>query len=127
MRPAAVPLVAYACLLAVLAGVLWVWDDHTLPPVMLTAAAAAVAATAVGWLVWAGRPARRAGGRELRAVPDLSAATALLGFAIPTMLVGAYLGLYLVLIGGALIALAVGGLVREALAIRRATRRIRGD
>jgi hypothetical protein len=111
----AVPLAAYAVLLAVLAGVMWVWSSHVLPSVLLTVAAAAVAAGA-GLL----RLVRGADPSEPRAIPDLSAATALLGFAIPTMLVGAHLGLYLVLIGGGLVVLALGGLVREALAVRRA-------
>jgi hypothetical protein len=119
VKGAAAPLLAYAGLAAVLAAVLWVWDDDPLPPALLTAAALAMGVTA-------GLLARGAAAGELRAVPDLSAATALLGFAIPTLLVGLYLGLYLVLIGGGLIVLGLGGLVREAFAVRRATRRVRG-
>jgi ABC-type Co2+ transport system permease subunit len=122
MSRAAFPLLAYACLLSALAVVLWVWDDHWLPPTMLSVAAGAMTATAGVWVVQDRRLARTGEAADLRAVPNLSAATALLGFAIPTALVGSYLGVYLVLIGGGLIVLAFGGLVREALAVRRAAR-----
>jgi hypothetical protein len=122
---AAVPLLAYAGLVGVLAVVLWVWDSDPLPPALLGAAAVATAVTAGAWGVH-GRRIARAGAADVRAVPDLSAATALLGFALPTMLVGLKLGLYLVYIGGGVTALCLGGLMREALAVRRARRRVHG-
>jgi ABC-type glycerol-3-phosphate transport system permease component len=120
MSRGALPLAAYAALLAVLAAVMWVWSDYTLPGILLTAGAAAMAVIAGAWVLGSRRIERLAQASEVRAVPDLSAATALAGFAIPTMLVGLYLGPYLVLIGGGLLVLAVGGLVREAVAARRA-------
>jgi ABC-type glycerol-3-phosphate transport system permease component len=82
------PLLAYACLLSALAVMPWVWDDHWLPPTMLSVAAGAMTATAGVWVVQARRLARAGDAPDVRAVPDLSAATALLGFAIPTALVG---------------------------------------
>jgi hypothetical protein len=112
----ALPLLAYASFLAVLTVVFWIWSSDTVARACLTAAVVAVAVGTGAWVVFA----RRSGPSDERAVPDLSAATALLGFSLPTMLVGAYLGLYLVLIGGGLTVLALGGLVREALAGRRA-------
>lgn len=58
-----------------------------------------------------------------RSLPDVSPPTLLLAVAIVVAVVGAQLGLWLALIGGGLGLLAVGGLVREARAQRRALRR----
>jgi len=58
-----------------------------------------------------------------RALPDLSPATTLLAIALVLAALGAELGLWLALLGGGLAALAVGGLIREARAQRRALRR----
>ncbi|MBB4662395.1 hypothetical protein [Conexibacter arvalis] len=61
----------------------------------------------------------------VRALPDLSPPTVLLGVAIVLAALGAELGLWLALIGGGLALLAIGGLVREGRAQRRALARAR--
>ena len=121
MTRAAIPLVAYGALLTGLAVILRIWDSDPLPPLMLGVAAVAMWLTGVVWFLHA-RRVERDPDRDVRAVPDLSAPSALLGLAITMMLVGLHLGAYAVLVGGGLGALAVGGLVREALAVRRARR-----
>ena len=53
-----------------------------------------------------------------RAIPDLSLSTALAGVALCSLAVGAEVGMWLVIIGGGLLALALGGLARERRAQR---------
>ena len=55
-----------------------------------------------------------------RAVPDLSFATVGVALGIINILVGLYLGLYLILIGAGILAFGLGGWIREARAQRRA-------
>jgi peptidoglycan/LPS O-acetylase OafA/YrhL len=119
LREGAVAILAWAVLLAALAAMLWIWTEDAIPIAML--GGAAVATAALG-LVAALRRRRREG---LRAVPDLSLATALVGVALAAMLAGAEAGLWLVYVGGGLLALGAGGVARELLAARRAARRSR--
>lgn len=115
MRPPLVVL-AWAVLLGAIAAVQLVF---TFDPTVLALGfgqAAFVALLAV--MVLAARdepPARR--------LPDLSLATVALTLGLTTMLIGAELGLWLILIGGGVAALGVGGLVRELRAERREERR----
>ena len=125
----AVPMACYAVLLGITAAVLWVWSPYTLPSALLTGGAVAIALIALAVAVRDRRAeasAHRPGAAE-RAVPDYSVSIVALAYALPTMLVGAYLGLYLILIGGGVLLLGLGGLIREWRAERSAVRRAGGS
>jgi hypothetical protein len=121
----AVPLACYGLLIGIAAAVLWVWSPYALPSALLTGGAAAIAVISLAVAVRdrrAGAKAPGPGAAE-RPVPDYSVSILALAYALPTMLVGAYLGLYLILIGGGVLLLGLGGLIREWRAERRAVRR----
>jgi hypothetical protein len=59
-----------------------------------------------------------------RPLPDLSYSSALVGVGFALLLLGLELGLWLVLIAGGLLALGLGGVLREARATRRTERRL---
>jgi heme A synthase len=114
----AIPLAVYALLIGIMSAVLWVWTPYTLPPALLSGGALLFAVLA---LVVALR--ERAEQREdeiERTVPDLSFATVGVALGIINILVGLYLGLYLILIGAGILAFGLGGWIREARAQRRA-------
>jgi hypothetical protein len=121
----ALPLACYAALLAITAAVLWVWSPYALPSALLTGGAVAIAVIALAVAV-RDRAEARAPAIEAaeRPVPDYSVSILALAYALPTMLVGAYLGLYLVLIGGGVLLLGLGGLIREWRAERSAVHRV---
>jgi hypothetical protein len=121
----AVALACYAVLLGITAAVLWVWSPYTLPSALLTGGAVTIAVIALAVAVRDRRAEARAPRPEAaeRPVPDYSVSILALAYALPTMLVGAYLGLYLILIGGGVLLLGLGGLIREWRAERRAVRR----
>ena len=118
MRAAAKPLLGYALLIGAAAAVQWVWSPYRLPSALLGGAAVVMA------LVAAALAARGGGDREAgpRPIPETSFAVVAIAFALCTMLVGAYLGLYLILVGGGVLLLGLGGLARERRAERRALR-----
>jgi hypothetical protein len=120
----AVPLACYAALLGITAAVLWVWSPYALPSALLTGGAVAIAVIALAVAV-RDRAEARAPGTETveRPVPDYSVSILALAYALPTMLVGAYLGFYLILIGGGVLLLGLGGLIREWRAERSAVHR----
>jgi hypothetical protein len=124
----ALPLACYAALLGITAAVLWVWSPYALPSALLTGGAVAIAVIALAVAV-RDRAEARAPAIEAaeRPVPDYSVSILALAYALPTMLVGAYLGLYLILIGGGVLLLGLGGLIREWRAERRAVRRAEGS
>jgi hypothetical protein len=105
-----VPL-AWSALLAVHTTVLIGFGGDELPVLLLGGAAAAAALFAL-WLALRRRRGRGATG-ELRAVPDVSPPAALAAVAVAGLVLGAELGTWLVLISAGLLALALGGLVRE--------------
>jgi hypothetical protein len=121
----AVPLACYAALLGITAAVLWVWSPYALPSALLTGGAVAIAVIALAVAV-RDRAEARAPGPEAaeRPVPDYSVSILALAYALPTMLVGVYLGLYLILIGGGVLLLGLGGLIREWRAERSAVHRV---
>ena len=125
MSSSAVPLSCYALLLGITSAVLWAWSPYTLPAALLTGGAVAIALIALAVAVHDRRAEARAPGPGAaeRPVPDYSVSILALAYALPTMLVGAYLGLYLILIGGGVQLLGLGGLIREGRAERRAVRR----
>ena len=121
MSSSALPLACYAALIGITAAVLWVWSPYALPSALLTGGAVAIAVIALAVAV-RDRAEARAPGTEMveRPVPDYSVSILALAYALPTMLVGAYLGFYLILIGGGVLLLGLGGLIREWRAERSA-------
>lgn len=115
--PAAAPIAGWAVLLGALAGVQAAFGGGLLP-VLVQGGAAAASALYAAAIVLLGRIRRRRE-RGLRAVPDLSVASALAAVSIAAMLCGAAAGIWLT-IGGAIgLAAALGGLAREFRAARR--------
>jgi hypothetical protein len=114
----AIPLAVYALLIGITSAVLWVWTPYTLPPALLSGGALLFAVLAVV-VALRGRDETRADEAE-RTVPDLSFATVGVALGIINILVGLYLGLYLILIGAGILAFGLGGWIREARAQRRA-------
>ena len=114
----AVPLALYALLIGITSAVLWIWSPYTLPPALLSGGAVLMLVIAI---VVAVRE-RREKPKDVvdRAVPDLSFATVGVALGIINILVGLYLCFYLVLIGAGILALGLGGWIREARAQRRA-------
>jgi hypothetical protein len=114
----AIPLAVYALLIGITSAVLWVWTPYTLPPALLSGGALLFAVLALV-VALRGRGEARADEAE-RTVPDLSFATVGVALGIINILVGLYLGLYLILIGAGILAFGLGGWIREARAQRRA-------
>jgi hypothetical protein len=119
-RPAAAPLAFWALLLGVLAGVQAGFGGAALPVLVQAGGAAAVGLIAVAVVLASRIERRRSSG--LRAVPDLSMASALAAFSLAAMLSGAAVGSWLIIGGGLGLAAAIGGLTRERRAERRARR-----
>lgn len=117
-RPAAAPVAFWALLLGVLAAVQAGFGGGPLPVLVQGGAAAATGLIAVAILLASRIERRRAAG--LRAVPDLSIASALAAVSIAAMLSGAAVGSWLIIGGGLGLAAAIGGLAREWRAERRA-------
>jgi hypothetical protein len=114
----AIPLAVYALLIGFTSVVLWVWTPYTLPPALLSGGALLIAVIALV-VALRGRRDTRADDVE-RSVPDLSFATVGVALGIINIVVGLYLGLYLILIGAGILAFGLGGWIREARAQRRA-------
>jgi chromate transport protein ChrA len=115
-----VAFLVWAVFLALLATVLWaVFTELDLLSVLMPAFA--IALTALLALAGAGA-ARRAARSALDAQPDpdTSWSAVLAGIALALVLLGLEVGTFLVFVGGGLLALAGGGLVREWRAERRA-------
>jgi hypothetical protein len=123
MSRAAVPLLGYAVLIGIAAAGAAVWSPDPLPAVLLGGGAAVIALIAA--VVGLRGPDDATPGPPILADPDLSLSVVAIAFGLCTLLVGAYLGLYLILIGGAVLLAGLGGLVRELRAERRALRRAR--
>jgi hypothetical protein len=119
MRFSAVPLACYAALIGTTAAVQWVWSPYVLPSALLTGGAVVMLAIATVVAIRGRHVDRRTEQESERPIPNYSFSILALAYAIPTMLVGAYLGLYLILIGGGVLLLGIGGLIREWRAERR--------
>jgi hypothetical protein len=119
MRRAAVVLIAWGIVLAVMTALQAPFGPHVIEYTMLGAAAGASIITgAVLGLI----------GRDAEgplAVSEESLATVALAAGLALALLGAGFGLWLILIGAAVTALGLGGLVREARARDRSIRRRR--
>jgi heme A synthase len=114
----AIPLAVYALMIGIMSAVLWVWTPYTLPPALLSGGALLFAVLALV-VALRGRTEEREDEIE-RTVPDLSFATVGVALGIINIVVGLYLGLYLILIGAGILAFGLGGWIREARAQRRA-------
>jgi hypothetical protein len=109
MKGAPLVLLAWALLLAMNTTVLVVLGGDALEIALLGGAAAGVAVLAV-LAAWRRRS------DAVRTLPDLSLPSALAAMAVAGLVVGSELGTWLILIAGGLLALALGGLVREGRA-----------
>jgi uncharacterized membrane protein YidH (DUF202 family) len=113
----ALPLMAWGVALALLAVALLAWSgDAEGPWLMLALAAAACIATGLAVAYVAPRS------NELRMLPDISISPTVVAFGLLLVLVATAAGRWLVLVGGGVMALGIGGVVRE----HRAQRRERG-
>lgn len=115
MNRPAVPLLAWAGLLTVLAAVLWVWSTDHLPPAIFSGAAG------IAWLVGLYallRPGKRP---RLRVRPelDLSFPSVVVALAIAMLVLGALVGEWLILIGAVVLTAGLIGVAREVRAERR--------
>ena len=112
MSRAAVPLLGWAALLTVLTVVLWIWTSDELPPAIFSGAAG------IAWLVglYALTLHRLP---PVRATPDLSLASVLVAIAVVMLVIGALVGLWLLLIGAGALITGLAGVARELLAERR--------
>jgi hypothetical protein len=117
-RPVAI-FALWALLVGLVAGVEWTIFTHKTPNYYLLVVLpvfAVVGAASLAGLSAARREARRGG---VSVVPDLSLPGALIGVAVAVTLWGAFIGEWLLLIGGGLLAVGLFGLGREALYARR--------
>jgi len=119
VKGGALVLVVWALLLGVNTAVMaTVFNENPTSVWLLGGAATATALVAL--FLWLRR--RRAPGEDPdpeRAVTDVSMASSLVGLALALMLLGAQLGVWLVLIGAGLLVAGLGGVTRELLAERR--------
>jgi hypothetical protein len=98
-----------------------VFPERTIQWVMLGGASVAAIATGAGvWQLTRARGTRTPGARP---ITDESAATAAFAVGVAMALLGASFGLFLLLIGAAIAALGLGGLLREGIARGRDVRR----
>ena len=119
MRPAALVLLVWALLLAIhppLMGA--VFGENPTSVLLLAGASAGTALLALFLWLRRGRAPEEDPDLE-RPVTEVSMASALVGVALALMLLGAQFGVWLVMIGGGLLAFGLGGLVRELVAERR--------
>lgn len=114
MKWPAGPVFAWAAWLSVLATVQAVWRPDRYLPWALSAGAATAA-----WLLGLFLLLRHRRIDWLRQIPDLSFSVVLIAVGVAAMLNGAAFGLWLVLLGGGLILLGLGGVVRELRAERQ--------
>lgn len=121
MRRAAVVLFAWGLWLAVLTGVQAVFAPKLIQ--FSIPAVASAACVAAGLVVWAldGHQAR---GERPRLITDSSIATVTLVLGLAVTLLGAGFGLWLILIGAGILALGLGGVIREQRARSRTLRRV---
>jgi uncharacterized membrane protein YfcA len=116
----AVPLAVYGVLIGITSAVLWVWTPYTLPPALLSGGALLFLLLAA-YVGLRGRVEEKRPERT-EPVPDLSFATVGVALGVINIIVGLYLGLYLILIGAGILGFGSAGWIREARAQRRARR-----
>lgn len=128
MRGGALPLLAWACLLAVLMAGNWVWTGDAIQVGAFGLAVLVIVLAAV-LLAAAHRGAIRRGPPEplppdrVEAAPDLSFAAVLAAIAVASVLFGLTWAYFLVYFGGGLLLLALGRLALELQAARASRER----
>jgi MFS family permease len=113
----------WALFLALAAAVEWAIFTHRTPNYYLLVvqpAFAIVGTLAIALL--AGSRRDRTSRERPTVIADLSMASALVGVAVGTMLWGAFIGEWLLLIGAGMLALGLGGITRELVSARRLAR-----
>jgi MFS family permease len=123
MPRARVLFVVWATFLALAAVIEWTIFTHHAPNyyLLVVMPAFAIAGTlAIALLSLTADRARPAG--RPRVVADASMASALAGIAVGVILWGAFIGEWLLLIGAGLLAIGLGGIIRELLLTRRLDR-----
>ncbi len=120
MRRAAAVLLAWGLWLAVLTGVQALFAPKLIQ--FSIPAVASAACVAVGIVVWV-LDSRQARGERQRLVTDSSIATITLVLGLAVALLGAGFGLWLILIGAGILALGLGGVIREQRARSRTLHR----
>jgi hypothetical protein len=121
VRGAAIVLAVWAALLGVLTAIQVIFPTHLVSGALLGGAAAAT--LVVGGLVFLGR--RRAPEFDPdaeRPVTELSLASGFTGLGVALLALSARFGVFLTAIAGGMIALGIGGIVRELRAERRLRR-----
>lgn len=113
----------WALFLALAAAVEWTIFTHATPNyyLLVIQPAFAIGGT-LAIAVLAGSRRDRAARVRPRIIADLSMPSALVGVAVGVTLSGAFIGEWLWLIGAGLLALGLGGIVREVAAARRLAR-----
>jgi hypothetical protein len=109
------PPLLWGLLCTVSGATLWVWHGDAFPALILVSSGAG--AMALGLALQIARP-RDVYARP-RAVTDGSVATVACAVGLALMGLGLAAGLWIALVGAGVVALGVGGLVRERLAARR--------
>jgi hypothetical protein len=128
MRGGALPLLAWACLLALLLAGNWVWTGDAIQigefgfAVLLVLVAAAVLAVSHRSAIRRGPPEPPPRAR-VEAAPDLSFAAVLAAIAVASILFGLTWAYFLVYFGGGLLLLSLGRLAQELQAARASRER----
>lgn len=118
MRGAAIVLLGWALLNAlILVPMPTVFHENPTPAI--TYAAASAACAVVGLVCWLWPRARGEDPDPERPVTEVSYSSMLIGIAAALMLLGVQFGIWLVEVGGGLMALGIAGVVRELRAERR--------
>ncbi len=126
MRGGAIPIFAWAALLAILFAGNWIWDEHAVNVAEAAFAALVIFASGLALLLRSRDAVRRGPpGTDARplAVPESSFGAALVGIAFGSILFGLVWASFLVLFGLALLLAASGRLVLEARAQHDSVRR----
>jgi hypothetical protein len=128
MRGGAIPLLAWAVVLAVLMAGNWVWTGDKLQIAQFGFAVLVIVLIGL-LLVWRSREALRRGppgpsplGR-VEAIPDLSLGAALAAIALASIAFGLDFGRFLIYFGAGLLAVALGRIVAELRAARESRER----
>ena len=118
MKGAGIVLVAWALLNAlILVPMPTIFNENPSPAIIY--GAACLACFAVGVLCWLWPRAPEEDPDAVRLVTDVSYASALAGVAVALMVMSIQFGVWLLEVGGGLMAIAIAGIVREVRAERR--------
>lgn len=130
MRGGAIPVLAWAGILALLFAGNWVWTGDPIQVAELGFAVLAIALSGVALVAARGEAIRRGAPRRLGApesLPDLSLGAAGVGVAVACIAFGLAFGHFLVYFGCGLLLASLGRVAVELRAARLSARRVRGD